>query len=1185
MRMLSEQNRCLLCLKKGHAKIDCRNKIRCNVCNGDHNRIICPKLVEKERKGEDEGKSEAREKNITKANVLSVENRDKNEVLLMKADFKIRADNAITYSATGIFDSGATVNFISDEKVKEMRLKKINKADLNIYPFMQKQPTRLGTACYLVKILTDRDETEEIVAYKIKKNLMPSIKYADITTGEIKSSEIVPDILISIKHFWRFFNQVKHLSDYLFKVETSVGPIICGEIINKDKKEISQNKNLVAILGSKETKEGEDMNNFWNLETIGVRDDPRNKDDEVAMKFFEDTVKRSEHGRYIVKWPWKVDKSNLASNFSLSYKRFLSLFEKLKKTPELFEKYDNIIRDDEKRGVIELAERNKDNVEHFLPHHPVITPKKIRIVYDASARVKGGKSLNDHLYRGPIIMPDLAGLLIRFRIPKIAMWSDIEKAFHALELDPEDREVVKFIWVKDIREPISLKNIQYYRFSKVPFGVISSPFLLSATVSHHLGLVDDPVAKIAKKNAYVDNLLIGVETKEEGWDAYIRLKEIFKSADMNLREFITNNEQLNSSLPIEDRLEKSEPKVLGIPWNIKNDKIIVKFPLINYVKITKRNVLCQLASIFDPLGFASPSLLEAKLFFQSLWESKKEWDENLREEEAKEWINITKAWETPDIELDRRIIQSEYRCQLHVFSDASKNAYAACVYVLTRNNDTTMIHLVYARNRLRPKKMPISIPRMELLGVVIATRIIKFVERQIGIEVNEKYLWCDSKSVLYWIKNNQEKEKFVQNRIKEIRTNIDLKFGYVPTEGNPADIGTRGCTPLELRANKQWWYGPVWLEGPKENWPNELNFQINEEKSENELEERTAGINICANNFKDENFIEINDWSNWLRLIRCIARVSKIAKNWLNRCKIKITSEILTKIDKENPINVTDMRESEKIIYRMVQKSLINSKNNNIKLVKDSDGILHLQSRINNCEADDGFKHPIVLPKGNPVIKLIMKYEHERLLHSGVDATLGAFLSKFWAPCSRRDAKIIVKSCKKCQRIIGPTFSLPEMPNHPKERVCISRPFESVGIDYLGPSICKIDGNKQKFWIVLFTCFTTRAIHLEIAFELTALAFLHALRRFIAQRGVPAKIISDNANQFKVVSKSIDAKIVGKWSQDKQPENNKFNNFIINRGIEWKFIPALSPWQGGIYERLVKLVKRFLLKRHLVVQF
>ncbi|CAK5042496.1 unnamed protein product [Meloidogyne enterolobii] len=601
MRMLSEQNRCLLCLKKGHAKIDCRNKIRCNVCNGDHNRIICPKLVEKERKGEDEGKSEAREKNITKANVLSVENRGKDEVLLMKADFKICADNAITYSATGIFDSGSTVNFISDEKIKEMRLKKINKADLNIYPFMQKHPTRLGTACYLVKILTDRDETEEIVAYKIKKNLMPSIKYADITTGEIKTSEIVPDILISIKHFWRFFNQVKHLSDYLFKVETSVGPIICGEIINKDKKEISQNKNLVAILGSKETKEGEDMNNFWNLETIGVRDDPRNKDDEVAMKFFEDTVKRSEHGRYIVKWPWKVDKSNLASNFSLSYKRFLSLFEKLKKTPELFEKYDNIIRDDEKRGVIELAERNKDNVEHFLPHHPVITPKKIRIVYDASARVKGGKSLNDHLYRGPIIMPDLAGLLIRFRIPKIAMWSDIEKAFHALELDPEDREVVKFIWVKDIREPISLKNIQYYRFSKVPFGVISSPFLLSATVSHHLGLVDDPVAKIAKKNAYVDNLLIGVETKQEGWDAYIRLKEIFKSADMNLREFITNNEQLNSSLPIEDRLEKSEPKVLGIPWNIKNDKIIVKFPLINYVKITKRNVLCQLASIFDPL--------------------------------------------------------------------------------------------------------------------------------------------------------------------------------------------------------------------------------------------------------------------------------------------------------------------------------------------------------------------------------------------------------------------------------------------------------------------------------------------------------------------------------------------------------------------------------------------------------
>nr|CAD2196125.1 unnamed protein product [Meloidogyne enterolobii] len=114
-------------------------------------------------------------------------------------------------------------------------------------------------------------------------------------------------------------------------------------------------------------------------------------------------------------------------------------------------------------------------------------------------------------------MPDLAGLLIRFRIPKIALWSDIEKAFHCLELNEEDREVVKLIWLKDVNAPISVDNVQYMRFSRVPFGVISSPFLLAATVKHHLESWDDPLADIVKNNSYVDNILVGTETTGEAW--------------------------------------------------------------------------------------------------------------------------------------------------------------------------------------------------------------------------------------------------------------------------------------------------------------------------------------------------------------------------------------------------------------------------------------------------------------------------------------------------------------------------------------------------------------------------------------------------------------------------------------------------------------------------------------------
>ena len=161
-------------------------------------------------------------------------------------------------------------------------------------------------------------------------------------------------------------------------------------------------------------------------------------------------------------------------------------------------------------------------------------------------------------------------------------------------------------------------------------------------------------------------------------------------------------------------------------------------------------------------------------------------------------------------------------------------------------------------------------------------------------------------------------------------------------------------------------------------------------------------------------------------------------------------------------------------------------------------------------------------------------------------------------------AKIVIKECKKCQEISSPKFALLEIPLLPKKRVRQSRPFEFVAVDYLGPSLCKIEGGKVKFWIALFTCLSTRGIHLDVVMDLSALSFLSILRRFTAQRGAPVKIISDNGNQFNVVAKVIGANIEGKWKNEKENKDEiQFNNFLIEKRIEWRFIPALSPWQGG----------------------
>ncbi|CAK5082690.1 unnamed protein product [Meloidogyne enterolobii] len=438
-KMLTEQNRCLLCLRKGHTVTNCVTRIECNICRGRHNKLICPNLYKKVINGKEFKKVEQVNQVETSENLLTIVEKPK-EVALMQSNM-VLSNSVINKkcNSVGLFDTGATINFITEEKVKELNLKKIGEKELGIIPFSHKEPIRIKSAKFLFEIILEDGSREEIIAYKIKKEIMPNIKCANLENGQIRTSEKVPDVLIGIKHFWKFFRSLVPLSDSLFKVDTSVGTIICGELEGELNGILSKKKNNkgVPILN---IDSDEKLNNFWSLETIGVKDDPTTKDDQVAMDFFKKTIKRSPNGRYIVKWPWKEERENLPSNFSLAYRRFVGLIERLKKNPDLMLEYEKIIENDIKRGVLENADRNKGSIEHFLPHHPVITTKKVRIVYDASAKIRGGKSLNELLYRGPIIMPELAGMLIRFRLPEIAIWADIEKAFHCLELDPEDRE-------------------------------------------------------------------------------------------------------------------------------------------------------------------------------------------------------------------------------------------------------------------------------------------------------------------------------------------------------------------------------------------------------------------------------------------------------------------------------------------------------------------------------------------------------------------------------------------------------------------------------------------------------------------------------------------------------------------------------------------------------------------------
>ena len=136
-------------------------------------------------------------------------------------------------------------------------------------------------------------------------------------------------------------------------------------------------------------------------------------------------------------------------------------------------------------------------------------------------------------------MEDLCGLLLRFRLEKVALLADLEKAFLQVRLQPSEGDVTRFLWLKDPSKLQLSGNIQIYRFAIVPFSVISSPFLLGATVAHHLEEKANPVAEKIQKNIYMGNVITGMKTPVEAYQFYVEAKNIFQEASMILREWMS----------------------------------------------------------------------------------------------------------------------------------------------------------------------------------------------------------------------------------------------------------------------------------------------------------------------------------------------------------------------------------------------------------------------------------------------------------------------------------------------------------------------------------------------------------------------------------------------------------------------------------------------------------------------
>ncbi len=212
-------------------------------------------------------------------------------------------------------------------------------------------------------------------------------------------------------------------------------------------------------------------------------------------------------------------------------------------------------------------------------------------------------------------------------------------------------------------------------------------------------------------------------------------------------------------------------------------------------------------------------------------------------------------------------------------------------------------------------------------------------------------------------------------------------------------------------------------------------------------------------------------------------------------------------------------------------------------------------------------KTPMFLKSDNHYAKLLIEDCHSRLFHNGTRETLNLLREKYWILRGKEKTKNILRHCVLCKKIEGLSYKPVFSTNLPEFRVDDSPPFTHTGIDFAGPLIVANNEN-VKCYVCLFTCAVTRAVHLELVESLDVKSFILAFRRFCARRGLPGTIISDNAKTFKSASKEI-RKLV---------RSPKLHEHLTSQGVKWKFIIELAPWQGGMWERLIRSTKRCLVK-------
>ncbi|KAH9497448.1 hypothetical protein DERF_013441 [Dermatophagoides farinae] len=989
-----EKRMCFRCGGFRHNSKDCNRRLKCAICSRNHTTYMCNDL---KPKASSATTTSNEVKTNTNGNINQTIPKQMAETSTSNGSQSSKqsvTNNLLTQNSTSLykttmatingrkvrvlFDDGSGSSFISRRLAELWRLKTDDVEPIYMETLSQSSPTVTGSKVVSLSIPI-WNGTNERLKFRINDKLN-KLRFDCVSHDQqlmIRQHDILfhdepkmVDILIGLDNINKIqLEDEKRLSNDVVAKRTTLGWIVFG---------LSKSSNVLLTL----------------YQNIGHETAPEYDVDEeskLAMEKFvtnycqSDNVKYDESNkRYSIKLPF-IANIEVDSNFIEAKKMIAGMVKRM--NGDRRRQYQSLMDEMVKNDVIEqtaIATEIGYHMPHFVIARDDKNTTKLRMVFNAS---HGKQPLNKAIFKG-VTSWSIVRSLLNFRMKPVGVISDIQSAFHNIEIDTEHRDYVKFLWVNLDDE------LMCYRFNRLPFGLSSSPFALYAVIVHHLQKFEDKFPRtvnIVRQGLYVDDLIFSATDTIEAEMIKEQCVQIFDEASMKLRKWRSSHHELNQLW--NDNL--AESKVLGMEWT-DDDCLRVMIPdWDDNNALTKRYLVSYIASIYDPFGLVLATCLRLKLLIHEAWVEGHDWDDVLPDEFQRKVMKIVndirllKTFSCPRFIFDRIVNEFE----LIVFVDASKDAIGVAAYL----SDGKTMSLIYAKSKLIKHR---KIVTGELMALSYGANIAKSLDEM--IRPKHLVLYSDSMDNVQRLERDINQFPYpVAVHLYNIKSKVaDIR--HIRGEKNPADAYTRGIKSDQLNG-------------------------IHRIKCNDILETDAMNVMMVIDD-KTEMKYDLTDidldkecsYDEWIQ------QIDEKSDDWKRK--------------------IDDGLDNLRILIKLNQQVFIGQQlRDRFPMFKDEHGLWRCHSRLENADLPYEEKFPIVLPKCEFTRSLLICL-HEKDEHASVNYTLANLRTRYFLVKARQQMIRIKAKCVKCRQLKTKPLIV-NMGNLPPERINRCQPFENIGVD------------------------------------------------------------------------------------------------------------------------------------------